>query len=131
MHAKIVVHTDVFLDYVQHSRKGKPSLLRVATGRYLCYATVFTAIELFSLAVTREEEHAIERSMAAVKLLGLNARSAKLHGKLLSSGIRLPRANLLIAGICLESKLPILTMQPNEFRGVKQLQVIPATSLRE
>ena len=127
---KILIHTDIFLDHLQHHDPDAPSLLRAVLKHCFGYTTVFTAIELFSLAKTRSEELAVEHSMAAIKLLGLNARSAKVHGKLLAGGVKLPRFNLLIAGVAIESKLPVLTMQPNEFRGVKQMKVISGRSIK-
>ncbi len=96
---------------------------------FFCYTTVFNAIELFSVARSDAEYRAIEHAMSAMKILGLNAKNAKRYGNLFSSGTRLPRMNTLIAGICLESKLPVLTGRPEEFNGLKELVVIPASVL--
>jgi predicted nucleic acid-binding protein len=127
--AKLIIHTDVFLDFLLHKKEQETPVLRFVLKHSFCYTTVFTAIELFSLARTPQEMKAVEQSMGAVKLLGLNARSAKIHGALLSGDVRLPRMNLLIAGICIESRLPIVAVQPNEFLGVKQVRVLSARSL--
>jgi predicted nucleic acid-binding protein len=124
---KIVVHTDVFLDFVLH-RTSEASILRRAMRTFFCYTTVFNAIELFSIAKTERERNAVEHAMSAMKILGLNPKNAKRYGDLLASGARLPRMNVLIAGVCLESKLPVLTGQPKEFHGVKELVVIPTSS---
>ena len=116
------MHTDVFLDHL--SGEQHPSVLRQVMSKFFCYATVFQAIELFSLARTKKELSAIEDSMAAMKLLGLNPKNAKHYGELMASRKRLDRWNLLIAGLCLESRLPLLTARRQDFAGVKGLQII-------
>jgi predicted nucleic acid-binding protein len=120
---KIVIHTDVFLEHLRGRRH--PSVLRQAMNKFFCYATVFQAIELFSLAESEREYRAIEDSMAAMKLMGLNPKQARKYGALLTSSKRLDTLNVLIAGLCLESKLPILTDRRQDFRGVKGLVVVP------
>lgn len=119
---KIVVHTDVFVDHLCGDRQ--PSILREAIGKFFCYTTVFQAIELFSLTRTREEIQAIEDSMAALKLLGLNPKNAKRYGELIASTKRVNRWNLLTAGLCLESRLPLLTARARDFVGVRGLQIV-------
>ena len=117
---KIVVDSDVFFDHLcgEHG----PSLLRLALQRFFCYTTVFQAIELFSLGRNERELRAIEDSMASVKVLGLNAKNARLYGNLLAKKTNVMRA--LVAGLCRESKLPLLTGRPGEFRGFG-IQVVP------
>jgi predicted nucleic acid-binding protein len=120
---KIVIHTDVFLEHLRGNRR--PSVLREAMGKLFCYTTVFQAIELFSLAESEKECRAIEDSMAAMKIMGLNPKQAQKYGALLTSSKGLDTLNVLIAGLCLESKLPILTDRRQDFKGVRGLVVIP------
>ncbi len=120
---KLIVHTDIILEYLLHHDDGA-SVLRHAMRNFFCYTTVFNAIELFSLARTASEREAVERSMAAMKILGLNAKSAKGYGAMLARESNLPRMNSLIAGLCLESRLPLLTRRPDEFRGIKRLNIV-------
>ena len=120
---KIVIHTDVLLDYVIHRGKN-PHFLRRVMELSFCYTTVFNAVELFSVARTPQEINAVENAMHAMKILGLNAKNAKRYGALLSRKVKLPRMNALIAGLCLESKLPVLTGSPKEFRGVEGLVIV-------
>jgi predicted nucleic acid-binding protein len=126
---KIVVDTDVLLEHLVH-REGA-SFLRNAMNTCFCYTTVFNAIEAFSFARSEEEIQAVDDAMSAMKVLGLNAKSAKAVGKIFSN-INQKKARVLpvlIAGVCRESKLPIVTMNPKRFSGVKQLKVIPAEKL--
>ena len=120
--AKIVVHTDVILDHLCGDKY--PSVLRRAMGKFFCYATVFQAIELFSYARIEVERKAIEDAMAAMKLLGLNPKNAQRYGKLLRSTPRSATLNILVAGLCLESRLPILTGRKKDFAGVKGLEIV-------
>ena len=120
---KIVVHTDVFLDHLCEARH--PSVLRQVMGKFFCYTTVYQAIELFSIAKTDREAKAIEDSMAAMKLMGLNPKNARMYGELISSNKKIESWNILIAGLCLESKLPILTDSKKDFAGIKGLTIVP------
>lgn len=120
---KIVIHTDVIIDFLLHDKES-PSVLRMAMRKFFCYTTVFNAIELFSLAVNKHQVKAIEHTLSAFKILGLNARSAKTYGALFARNLKLPTLNVFIAGLCLESKLSILTGQPGEFYGIEGLVVV-------
>ncbi len=126
---KIVVDTDLILEHLIH-REG-PSHLRIVMSRCFCYTTAFNAIEAFSIARTEKEIRAVDEAMSALKVLGLNSKSAKVVGGIFSRTAS-PRKGdlpLLIAGVCLESKLPIVTMNPKRFSGIKELQVIPLQEL--
>lgn len=116
---KIVVDTDVFFEHLTDDRT--PSVLREVMGKFFCYATVFQAIELFALARTEHERTAIEDTMAAIKLLGLNPKRAGVYGELMATNPKLDRYAVLIAGLCLESRLPLLTDRRQQFKGIKGL----------
>lgn len=120
---KIVVHTDILLEHLCGSQR--PSVLRRAMGKFFCYVTAFHAIELFALARTRRETLAVKNVMAAMKVLGLNPRNAPIYGQLLASHPRHDRWTLLIAGLCAESRLPILTAHRREFAGLEGVTVVP------
>jgi predicted nucleic acid-binding protein len=126
---KIVVDTDVLLEHLVH-REGA-SLLRSSMNAFFCYTTVFNAIEAFSMARSEEEIQAVDDAMSAMKVLGLSAKSAKAVGKFFSNIDQKKVRDLpvLIAGVCRESKLPIVTMNPKRFSGIKKLRVIPAKKL--
>ena len=125
---KLVVHTDVILDHL--TGNTSPSVLRLAMGMYLCYTTVFHAIELFSFARTEKEAQAVEDAMAGMKVLGLNPKNARRYGELRSTRRNMDSWNLLIAGLCVESKLPILTDRKKHFAGVPGLVLIPTKAIR-
>jgi predicted nucleic acid-binding protein len=126
---KIVVDTDVLLEHLVH-REGA-SYLRRAMNVFFCYTTVFNAIEAFSAVRSEKEIQAVDDAMSAMKVLGLNAKSAKAMGKIFSNIGQKKKRDLpvLIAGVCRESKLPIVTLNPQRFSGIKHLRVIPAQKL--
>jgi predicted nucleic acid-binding protein len=121
---KIIVDSDIILDHVL--TKKPISLLRKLHQQYFCYTTAFNAIEVFSAARTKREIQAVQYAMNAMKILGLNAKSAKNIAGVFSGFRNAKKSNLcsLIAGIALESKLPIVTMHPNRFLAVKNLKII-------
>lgn len=126
---KLAVHADIIEDFLRHGGEG-PSVLRVAMSKFFCYTTVFSAIELFAGAATEHERSLMEDAMSAMKILGLNAKSARRYGEWFRPSTHRRSLALLSAGLCLESRLPVLTAQPSLFRGVKGIRVIPAARMR-
>ncbi len=99
---------------------------------FFCYTTVFNAIELFSLCSTDEEREAVESSLQAVKILGLNGKSGKKIG-ILRGNTKWAKGGdlrLLIAGVCLESRLPLLTGREAVMRKYRPLVIVPSKLLR-
>ena len=94
-----------------------------------CYTTVFNAIELFALAKTKRESRAVEEALSAMKILGLNAKNAPNYGDLFASARRPRTMDLLTAGLCLESKLPLLTANPEAFQGIRGLVLVTPAQL--
>jgi len=121
--SKAVVHTDVLIEHLCGQRQ--PSILRLSLQKFFCYTTVFQAIEVFSLGRSESEFQAISDAMAALKVLGLNAKNARRYGELIGGRKGSDRWNLLIAGLCLESRLPLITDCVKDFRGVRGLVLIP------
>lgn len=123
-----MVHTDVFIDHLCGS--SRPSILRQAMGKFFCYATVFHAIELFSMARTEAEQKAVEDTMAAMKVLGLNPKNAPRYGQIVASKPERDRYVLMVAGLCIESRLPILTDRKRDFAGINELRCVPTALVR-
>ncbi len=117
---KIVVDSDIIIDHLTTTEPV--SVLRCLMKEYFCYTTVFNAAELFAAVRTKKESQAVEDAMHAMKILGLNGKSAKN----IAGTLRTARGamNGLIAGVCIESRLPIVTMFPKRFTGIKKLEVI-------
>ena len=122
---KIVVDTGIIAEHLT-TTKDK-SILRMLSKRYFCYTTVFNAIELFASAASLKETEAVQDSMDSLKVLGINPKSAKNIGAIVSSTKK--DFASLIAGICIESKLPLVTTAPKRFSNIKKLEIINARIL--
>lgn len=117
---KIVVDSSIIADHL--ITEQNESILRGLSKEYFCYTTVFNAIELFAVSKSLKETQAIEDALSAMKVLGINSKSAKNIAAVVSSTTR--DFSALIAGVCIESKLPILTLNPKRFSKIKNLHVV-------
>lgn len=122
---KIVIDSDIILDHL--TTGDDVSALRRLMNRYFCYTTIFNAIELFATARSQQEIKAIDDAMYAMKVLGVNAKSAKNIARTYTSAKQ--QMSGLIAGVCIESKLPIVTLNPQRYKKIPSLEVIPAHPL--
>lgn len=122
---KIVVDSDIIIDHLTTTEPV--SVLRRVMKEYFCYTTVFNAAELFAAVRSKKELQAVEDALHAMKILGLNGKSAKN----IAGTLRAARGSLngLIAGVCIESRLPVMTMDPKRFAGLKKLKVITVKKL--
>lgn len=117
---KIVVDSDVIADHLTTS--DEVSLLRKLMRQFFCYTTVFNAVELFSEAKNSKERKAVEDALSAMKILGLNSKSAKNIAQIFSRNQN--SAAGFIAGVCAESRLPIVTLHPERFNGEKKISIL-------
>ncbi len=122
---KIVVDSSIIAEHL--TTTNNESFLRQLTKKYFCYTTVFNAIELFAASKSLKETQAIEDAMNAMKVLGVNAKSAKNIADIVSSSKK--DFSALIAGVCIESKLPIVTLHPKRFSGTKKLEIFSAKDI--
>lgn len=129
---RVVMDTTVF---VEHLRRTSPlrkmeSVYSRLLLRFECYATVINAYELYNGAKTEKKILEADAILAPIKILSLRADYPKRIGML---SVALRRRNLdisefdkLIAGICLENRMPIVTRNTEHFDRVPDLLVIPA-----
>ena len=103
--------------------------MRRIMAQTLCYTTVFNAVELFARAHTKRETHAVQEALSAMKILGLNAKHAPRFGAMLARAGRLGTMDVLVAGLCVESGLPLVTARPARFRSVRGLTVVTPSAL--
>jgi predicted nucleic acid-binding protein len=131
MPRKVVVDTDIILEHLTHKVSGgrrSKSILRRAMSTFFCYTTVFNVIELFGLCENEKQLHAVESALGALKILGLNGKSGRAVGSVFrgmrASGLR--DLDALVGGLCVESRLPLLTGRAEDFKGIKSLKVLHA-----
>ncbi len=120
---KLVIHSDIIAEHLLQPPAG-PSVLRRAMREFFCYTTVVNAMELFSCGTSARHQRAIEHALGAMKILGVNSRTAKNFALLLRRYPDRPLGDLLVAGICLESRLPLLTGLQERFSGIRRLTLV-------
>jgi len=129
MTRKVVLGTDVFAAHLA-APGTEFTALRSALSEYFCYTTVFNAVELFASARTKKETRRVEDVLSAVKILGMNGRNAKKFASL--EGFRRASVPLetMIAGICIEAGLPLMTRRRDLFGKFRKLKVVHAAPHR-
>jgi predicted nucleic acid-binding protein len=133
---KVVADTDLLVEHLLFDAgprgKDRVPVLRRLMSSFFCYTTVFNAIELFSLVRTEDEARAVEDVLQAVKILGLNGRSAKSVGmNIMRQRTKAVRElDALIAGVCLESRLPLVTGAPKRYRAFGNVRIVDASRVR-
>ena len=125
---KVMLHTDVIAAHLRG--ETSPSVMRQAAALFLCYTTVFNAIELFRMFPDERGRSAVEDTLGATKILGLNAKQAPKFASLMRAAGRTDQWRVLVAGLCIESRLPLVTASPARFRRMPGLAVIPAEVFR-
>jgi len=98
-----------------------------------CFVTVITAYELlFGVARARRQigEDALLGTMHSLPLDIASARRAsQLHDGLIRHNQDIGIKDVLIAAICLEHELPLLTLNEEHFRRVPELTVVTVAEL--
>jgi tRNA(fMet)-specific endonuclease VapC len=98
-----------------------------------CYVTVITAYELlFGMARTRRQigEDALLGTMRSLSLdIATARRAAQLHDELIRRSQDIGVKDVLIAAICLEHELPLLTLNERHFERVPGLTVVTAIEM--
>jgi predicted nucleic acid-binding protein len=125
---RVAVDSDIILDHLHGS--ASPSVLRRLLGVFFCYTTVFQAAEVISRARTPSEVEAMQDAMGAIKLLGVNGRGATFYGQLLRKFGTRDRWTVMVAGLCLESRLPLVTGRSREYRRFPGLLVVGPRLIR-
>jgi predicted nucleic acid-binding protein len=123
---KVVLDTDIFADHLTAGR-SEVTALRSALSEYFCYTTVFNAVQLFAAAGNARERGKVEDVLSTVKILGMNGRNAKKFAALEGFGKTAVPVETMIAGICIEARLPLMTARRGAYGKFRNLRIIHAT----
>lgn len=128
-----LIETDVLCDYLV---SDKPSLLRMLLRNVPCYTTVINAAELFSVVHNEHERLCVHNLLGGLRVMGLNARYAITIGNLTrearEAGCKISERDAIIAGTCVASRLPIVTIRWKEkYRALNSVRVVSSTELSE
>jgi len=129
---RVVIDTDVFVEYLRlrsPKRKLKTALFRV-NKFFDCYTTSINKFELFAGCNHPEQVKRIKDVLWTVKSMSLEDAQMERIGWLASllrrRGQIIGEMDTIIAGICLENQMPIVTRNTEHFDRVPDLWVIPA-----
>lgn len=127
----VMVETDVIVEFLT-AGEGQASLLRRLLEATTCYTTFLNAAEIYSTARDDDERRLVERALFGLKILGASGRYAKTIGEVLSSDeFAIGHRSAIVAGMAMESRLPIVTDTYYEkFSRVPAVRVIQAAALR-
>lgn len=128
---RICLDTAVLIAYLKGREPGA-SAVEYAVRDYACYVTAITVYELlFGVARARKRigEDALLGLMAILPFDEAAARrAAKLHDALIRRNEDVGVKDVLIAAICLERDIPLLTSNERHFQRVTGLTVITPDS---
>lgn len=130
--SQLCLDTSVLIAYLKGREPGAAAVEK-AVKEYACYVTTITVYELlFGVARAKKEigEQALLGVMTVLPFSDSAARrAANLHADLISRNQDIGIKDVLIAAICLEHALSVLTTNRQHFSRVPGLRVITPSEL--
>lgn len=125
--SQICLDTSAIIGYLK-GREPSASAVDRAVKEFDCYVTTITIYELLFGVARAKKEIGEQALLGTMTVLSFNdsaaRRAADLHSELISSNKDIGVKDVLIAAICLENNLPILTTNEQHFSRVQGLKVI-------
>ncbi len=123
---RVCLDTSVLIAYLRGSDPGATAVEQ-AVKHYACYVTSITVYELL-LGMARARKQIGEEALLNVMLVApfddvAARRAAQLHAELIRHNEDIGVKDILIAAICLEHALPLLTLNERHFARVPELKV--------
>jgi predicted nucleic acid-binding protein len=130
--AQLCLDTNVLIAFLK-GREPDAAAVETAVKEYVCYVTSITVYELlYGVARAKKEigEQALLGVLTVLPFTDTAARrAASLHADLIGQNRDIGVKDVLIAAICLEHGLPILTANNRHFSRVSNLTVIKPAEL--
>lgn len=125
---KIIVDTDVIIDYLKKRQPGA-QLLKNAYRKYRLHVTSITVYELMYGVQKSGKTGLISRLLRHVTVIPFDEAAAKkaasLHHALTSKGQDIGIKDAFIAAMCDVHKLPLLTRNVRHFSRIPGLKLLP------
>ncbi|MBX7233658.1 MAG: type II toxin-antitoxin system VapC family toxin [Caldilineales bacterium] len=125
--SRLCIDTGPLIAFLKGRDPGATAVER-AVQKLDCFVTTITAYELlFGVARTRRQigEEALLGTMQSAPLdITAARRAAQIHDELIRHNQDIGIKDVLIAAICLEHRLPLLTMNQRHFGRVPGLVVV-------
>lgn len=124
---RLCLDTSALIAYLKGRDPGAAAVER-AVKDYTCHVTAITVYELL-FGVARAQKQIGEEALLGVMNVApfddaAARRAARLHADLISRNEDIGVKDVLIAAICLEHSLPLLTLNERHFSRVPGLQVL-------
>ena len=129
MKEELFLDTDVFAGYLLHSGVHPPLLERLASTAML-FTSVVNAAELLAAVRGDKERFLVESVLGGIHVLGFHQRYARRFGALADgrTDARYLR-DCMVAGCCLEARMPLVTGIPKRYRDFQHLTILDASEL--
>jgi tRNA(fMet)-specific endonuclease VapC len=133
--SRLCLDTSVLIVYLKGRDPGASAVAR-AVKESACYITSITVYELL-FGVARAQKQIGEQELLGVMLIlpldeSAARRAANLHNELIRRNQDIGVKDVLIAAVCLEHDLPLLTLNERHFARVAGLTVLsPETFLAQ
>jgi len=125
---KIVVDTDVIIDYLKKRQPGA-ELLKKSYLKYKIHVTSITVYELLYGVQKSKKVDFINRLLRYVTVILLDEAAAReaatVHYTLKSKGLDIGVKDSFIAGICKAHNMPLLTANIGHFSRITGLKLLP------
>ena len=123
----LCLDTGPLISYLKGHDPGAAAVER-AVRNYDCYVTAVTVYELLFGVGRAQKQIGEDVLLGVMKVLPFDdtaaRRAAKVHAELIRRNEDIGVKDVLIAAICLEHSLPILTLNDRHFSRVPGLKVI-------
>jgi tRNA(fMet)-specific endonuclease VapC len=122
----VIADTDVVLDFFADT-PPYAQLLADLLGEGRLAVTAITVFELYAGVIGAKRLKQVEILCETVPVISLDllasAYAGKIYTDMKSKGIAVGNQDILIAGICLANKLPLLTRNTKHFAPIKGLSI--------
>lgn len=122
---QICIDTGPLITYLKGREPGATAVEQAVRG-IACYVTSITVYELM-FGVARPGQIGEDALLGVMTVLSLDEvaarRAAKLHDELIRANKDIGVKDVLIAAVCLERSLPLLTLNSRHFSRVTDLEV--------
>ena len=130
--SQLCLDTNVLIGFLK-GRDPAASAVERAVKEYACFVTAITVYELLFGVARAKKEIGEQALLGVMTILPLNdaaaRRAANLHASLISRNQDIGIKDVLIAAICLEHNLPLLTANERHFSRVSSLTIIEPAEL--
>jgi len=125
--ASICLGTSVLIAYLK-GRESAATAVEQAIQTRVCFVTAITVYELLFGVARAKKKIGEDDLLNVMSVLPFDdsaaRRSARLHSDLIGQNEDIGIKDVLIAAICLEHSLPLLTLNERHFSRVPELQVL-------